>query len=76
MPVAAKKRMSSINTMREASEIDEHAIYPSNDGSTRAALLGIVGRSLALQRVLRLVESVAKTDATVLIRGETEPVRR
>jgi len=32
---------------------------------------GIVGRSPALQRVLRLVETVATTDAAVLIRGET-----
>jgi formate hydrogenlyase transcriptional activator len=32
---------------------------------------GIVGGSLALRRVLRLVESVATTDAAVLIRGET-----
>ena len=31
----------------------------------------IIGRSPAFQRVLRLVESVAATDAAVLIRGET-----
>ena len=31
----------------------------------------IIGNSLALQRVLRLVRLVAQTDATVLIQGET-----
>src|SRR2546428_9065108 len=39
--------------------------------SNPAALHGIVGGSLALRRVVRLVESVATTDAAVLIRGET-----
>ncbi len=39
--------------------------------SNPAAVHGIVGGSLALRRVVRLVESVAPTDAAVLIRGET-----
>src|SRR2546428_622882 len=40
-------------------------------GDNPASIHGIVGGSLALRRVLRLVESVATTDAAVLIRGET-----
>jgi formate hydrogenlyase transcriptional activator len=36
-----------------------------------AAFSGIVGRTPSLQRVLRLAETVATTDAAVLIRGET-----
>src|SRR5881397_1432706 len=44
---------------------------PGDDRANPAAVHGIVGGSLALRRVLRLVESVATTDAAVLIRGET-----
>src|SRR2546427_1039853 len=44
---------------------------PGDDRSNPASVHGIVGGSLALRRVLRLVESVATTDAAVLIRGET-----
>src|SRR6266850_1081365 len=44
---------------------------PGNDPSNPAAVHGIVGDSLELRRVLRLVRSVAPTDAVVLIRGET-----
>ena len=32
---------------------------------------GLVGASLALRRVIRLVEAVATTDAAILVRGET-----
>jgi formate hydrogenlyase transcriptional activator len=41
------------------------------DASRGEAQQEIIGRSPALQRVLRLVESVAATDAAILIRGET-----
>src|SRR6266404_737121 len=44
---------------------------PGDDRSNPASVHGIVGGSLTLRRVLRLVESVATTDAAVLIRGET-----
>src|SRR6185369_12738528 len=43
----------------------------SAETSGNESFHGIVGRSPALQRVLRLVETVATTDAAVLIRGET-----
>ena len=60
-----------MKTMHETSEIDEPSIYPGDDAPSAASLHGIVGRSPALGRVVRLVETVATTDAAVLIRGET-----
>jgi formate hydrogenlyase transcriptional activator len=41
------------------------------ESEVEAALGEIVGKSPALQRVLTLVESVARTDSSVLISGET-----
>jgi formate hydrogenlyase transcriptional activator len=41
------------------------------DASRAEAQDGVVGRSEAIQQVLRLVESVAETDVAILIRGET-----
>src|SRR5713101_4705268 len=46
-------------------------VEPGDDPSNPAAVHGIIGGSLPLRRVVRLVESVATTDAAVLIRGET-----
>src|SRR5213594_700449 len=46
-------------------------VEPGDDPSNPASIHGIVGGSLALRRVIRLAESVATTDAAVLIRGET-----
>ena len=60
-----------MKTMRETSGIDDQTFYPRDDESSAAVFHGIVGRSPALQRVLRLVETVATTDAAILIRGET-----
>jgi transcriptional regulator with GAF, ATPase, and Fis domain len=57
--------------MREALAINGQSFYPSDDAPGAAAPDGIVGESPALRRVLRLVETVATTDAAILIRGET-----
>jgi len=46
-------------------------VHPADEGSSAAAFEGIVGESTALQQVQRLVETVATTDAAVLVRGET-----
>ena len=54
--------------MHQTSDIDEQTGSAGDDASLSP---GIVGRSPALQRVLHLVESVATTDAAILIRGET-----
>ena len=60
-----------MNAMGSALAMDEDAVYDRDDGAADAAFHGIVGRSAALRHVLRLVENVAMTDTTVLIRGET-----
>ena len=52
-----------MTTKDETSAIDD-------DASSVAAYSGIVGRTPSLERVLRLVETVATTDAAVLVRGE------
>jgi len=66
-----------MKAIHETSGIGELSIHAGGggDASSAAALNGIVGRSPALKRVLRLVETVATTDATVLIRGRPEPAR-
>jgi formate hydrogenlyase transcriptional activator len=46
-------------------------VEPDDDPSNPAAVHGIVGASLSLRRVVRLVEIVAASDTAVLIRGET-----
>ena len=53
------------------SGIDDPTVYPDDAASGAAGSHGIVGKSPALQGVLRLVERVATTDAAILIRGET-----
>jgi formate hydrogenlyase transcriptional activator len=59
-----------MRTMQETQVIEEP--NPAlDDERVDGGFHGIVGRSVALQRVLRLVESVAMTDAAVFIRGET-----
>jgi formate hydrogenlyase transcriptional activator len=60
-----------MTTMHGASAIAEPMTELREDPSRAEAQHEIVGRSPALQRVLRLVESVAATDAAILIRGET-----
>jgi formate hydrogenlyase transcriptional activator len=60
-----------MKTMRETSAIDGQPFYPGDDAPGAASPDGIVGESPALRQVLRLVETVATTDAAILIRGET-----
>src|SRR5882724_2641799 len=60
-----------MKTMPQMSETDEQTSYAGEGVSSAVAFAGIVGHSPALQRVLHLVESVATTDAAILIRGET-----
>jgi formate hydrogenlyase transcriptional activator len=60
-----------MTTMHEASASAEPMTELREDAARAEAPHELVGRSPALQRVLRLVESVAATDAAILIRGET-----
>src|SRR4029077_17981624 len=66
-----RKETFGMETMRETSGSEERTVYQACAGSCAADFHGIVGRSAALQRVLRLVETVATTDTAILIRGET-----
>jgi formate hydrogenlyase transcriptional activator len=53
------------------SEFGEQEVYVEDEVLREPAFEGVVGRSPALQRVLRQVEVVAPTDSGVLIQGET-----
>jgi formate hydrogenlyase transcriptional activator len=50
---------------------EENEAYAEDEQGSDPIFENIVGRSLALQRVLRQVEVVAPTDSGVLIQGET-----
>jgi formate hydrogenlyase transcriptional activator len=52
-------------------EISDEDPYIENEATSESLFEEIVGRSPALQRVLREVEVVAPTDSSVLIQGET-----
>jgi formate hydrogenlyase transcriptional activator len=52
-------------------KLAEERLYLQDELRTESAFDEIVGESAALRRVLKLVENVAGTDATVLILGET-----
>jgi len=60
-----------MKAMRKTAGIDQPVADVGDAASGAVSFHGIIGRSAALRRVLRLVESVATTDAAVLIRGET-----
>ena len=60
-----------MKTMRETSGVDERTVCPADAGASAGGFHGIVGQSAALEQVLRLAETVAATDAAVLIQGET-----
>src|SRR5215470_8731472 len=60
---------SEVQKLKEGME-DEHA-YVENESAAEPSFEEIVGRSPALQRLLRQIEVVAPTDSGVLIQGET-----
>src|SRR5262249_31293381 len=51
--------------------LDLDSVYVESEQRSEPSFEEIIGRSLALQRVLRKVEVVAPTDSGVLIQGET-----
>lgn len=60
------------NALSELAEkLTQEKLYLENEIRTDANFEEIVGTSPALRRVLKLVETVAPTDSTVLICGET-----
>jgi formate hydrogenlyase transcriptional activator len=54
-----------------ASNCGKDPRIPEGDGHAQTGYAGIVGQSRALSEVLELVDLVAGTDSTVLLRGET-----
>jgi len=52
-------------------EFGEQEVYVEDEAPREPSFEGVIGRSSALQRVLREVEVVAPTDSGVLIQGET-----
>src|SRR5207245_3697870 len=56
-------------------KLHQEKVYLEEEASTEHNFGEIIGESAALRRVLKEVETVAPTDSTVLIRGETGPGR-
>ena len=67
--------IDNVNAIRQISELTdklkEEKRYLEEELRTEYSFEEIVGESLGLKRVLKQVETVAPTDATVLILGET-----
>jgi formate hydrogenlyase transcriptional activator len=55
----------------KVSEFEDEQLFPGSETSSDNCFEDIVGKSLALQRVLEQVAIVAPTSATVLLHGET-----
>src|SRR6267143_3710483 len=57
--------------VRSEEEVAENDAYPATEESIPGLFEGIIGTSEALKRVLAHVKTVASTDSTVLLEGET-----
>jgi formate hydrogenlyase transcriptional activator len=62
----AYERIEEVNT-----QLAQEKLYLQDEIRTEQLFEDIIGRSAALRRVLREIETVAPTDSTVLISGET-----
>ena len=62
----AYQRIEEVNT-----QLAQEKLYLQDEIRTEQLFEDIIGRSPALRRVLREIETVAPTDSTVLISGET-----
>jgi formate hydrogenlyase transcriptional activator len=71
LALAVESAMAHAELQKLKGDIAEEAIYPSADVCSERNFEGIVGKSVALRRVLRQLEIVAPTDSGVLIQGET-----
>ena len=67
--VANARAFSELDRLRQ--QLESHNAYLREEVDTALSFGRIVGRSRALLQVLRQVEDVAATDATVLITGES-----
>lgn len=61
--------LAEVDSLRERLELEN--AYLQEEIRAESSHRGIIGRSAAVQKVLRQVELVAPTDATVLITGES-----
>jgi len=66
---ALRAALAEVERLRDRLQAEN--VYLQEEIKTRHGFEEIVGRSPALQRVLRQIEQVAPTDTTVLITGET-----
>jgi transcriptional regulator with GAF, ATPase, and Fis domain len=67
--IANARAFSELETLRQ--RLETHNAYLREEVDSALSFGRIVGRSSALRRVLKQVEDVAPTDATVLITGES-----
>jgi len=64
-----RKRLQDIEQLKQ--KLEKENIYLREEIELQSAYEEIVGRSQAMKNILAQVEQVARTDATVLIQGET-----
>jgi transcriptional regulator with GAF, ATPase, and Fis domain len=66
-PVGSVVRVGNSVELALRPDLELLAIEPYPEGE----LEGVIGSSLAMRRIFRVLDGVAKTDATVLLQGET-----
>ncbi len=69
--IAVENALSFRQISELTNKLAQEKLYLEDEIRTEANFEDIVGKSQALHRVLKLVETVAPTDSTVLIFGET-----
>src|SRR2546423_2552393 len=69
--IAVENALSYRQISQLSDKLAQEKLYLEDEIRSEANFEEIVGKSQALQRVLKLVETVAPTDSTVLIFGET-----
>src|SRR5947209_423765 len=69
--IAAENALSYRQISQLSDKLAQEKLYLEDEIRSEANFEEIVGKSQALHRVLKLVETVAPTDSTVLIFGET-----
>ena len=70
-PILFEDLLQRIQNLFAYRSVKDEVLRLRRDISERLGFEGIVGDSPAIQRVFRLIEKVAPTDATVLITGES-----
>jgi len=61
----------SVSRALERQRLQERIVELEEDLNTRTSFVGIVGKSESIQRAVRRLAKVARSDATVLLAGET-----